>query len=294
MLGDNDEVVAGYTATGSKTAAAIIDVPAQVSVVTSQEMKTRAPDNLMQALSYTASVSLDEYGSDNRYDYYRIRGFSQTGNGTYRDGLPLRTFNFTGGSIEPYSVQRIDILKGSTSTLFGLNGPGGLVNVITKRSQELAFGEAYTTLGERHAEIGLDFGAPLDDAGVWTYRVTAKKQDAKQDSKYQDDDRFFIAGALAWNPTDQTSLTMLANYYDSDGNTRNNIREGSTAPHDTFFGEPDLSAMDREERSLGFELSHDFGNGLTFRQTPASRILPCFMSRLISTAPRPPDVMRFG
>ncbi|GHC60275.1 TonB-dependent siderophore receptor [Neogemmobacter tilapiae] len=266
VLGDVGEIVAGYTATGTKTAAEIIDIPAQVSVVTKAEMDSRAPDNLMQALSYTSSVSVDEYGSDNRYDYYRIRGFLQTSSGTYRDGLPLRTFNFTGGKIEPYSVQRIEILKGSTSTLFGMNGPGGLVNVITKRPQEMAFGETYLTFGDHHGEVGVDFGAPLDAQSEWTYRITGKVQNSDQSNRYQEDDRLYLAAALSWNPTEATSLTLLANYYDLDGNTGNSIPVGSTAGLDTFFGEPSFNDMDRLEKGVGYEFSHDFGNGLTFRQ----------------------------
>lgn len=266
VFGEDNTVVAGYTATGSKTVSEIIDIPAQVSVVTQEELRTRAPDNLMQALAYTGSVSVDEYGSDNRYDFFRIRGFSANSAGTYRDGLPLRSFNFTGGKIEPYSVQRIDVLKGSTSTLFGLNGPGGLVNVITKRPQDLAFGEVYTTVGEDHAEIGTDFGAPLDADGVWTYRLTAKVKDAKEDTDFQDNDARYLAGALSWKPTAATSLTLLANWFDSDGNSGNSIPVGSTAPRDTYFGEPGFGDMDRDERSFGYEFSHDFGNGLTFRQ----------------------------
>ena len=267
VVATDSSIVAGFTATGSKTPAEVINIPAQVSIVTQKEMETRAPQTLMQALSYTASVSVDEYGSDNRYDFYRIRGFYQTGNRTYRDGLPLRSFNFTGGRIEPYSVQRIEVLKGSTSTLFGLNAPGGLVNVITKRPQDDPFGEVYTTVGEDHAELGFDFGAPFAPGSDWTYRLTAKWQDASTDGiEALTDDRRYLAFGATWKPTGVTSLTLLANYDDTEGNTGNSIPVGSTASRDTFFGEPDFADMDREERSFGYEFSHEFDNGLTFRQ----------------------------
>lgn len=266
VMDEDNTIVAGYTATGSKTVTEVIDVPAQVSVVTNKELQTRAPDTLSQALSYTSSVSVDEYGSDNRYDFYRIRGFLQTGTGTYRDGLPLRGFNFTGGRIEPYSVQRIEVLKGSTSTLFGLNGPGGLVNVITKRPQAFAFGEAYTTVGQDHVEAGFDMGAPLDDAGVWTYRLTAKVQNSEEGGDYLDDDRKYLGAALTWKPSAATSLTLLANYMQFDGNAGNSTPIGSTASRETYFGEPDFNYLDRTERSIGYEFSHDFGGGLSFRQ----------------------------
>lgn len=260
----DNSIVEGHTATGSKTPTELVEVPAQVSVVTEDDLRTRDPRTLMQALSYTSSVSVDEYGSDNRYDFYRIRGFSASG--TYRDGLPLRTFNFTGGRIEPYSVQRIEVLKGSTSSLFGLNGPGGLVNVITKRPQSDPFGEVFVTAGDGIAETGVDFGAPIDADGTWTYRLTAKLQDSEDGSPALNDDRAYLAGALTWKPGDATALTLLANYYDIDGNAGNSIPVGSAASRDTYFGEPDFNALDRIERSFGYEFSHDFGNGLTFRQ----------------------------
>lgn len=266
VMAEDNTIVAGYTATGTKTVTEVLDVPAQVSVVTNKELQTRAPDNLSQALSYTSSVSVDEYGSDNRYDFYRIRGFLQTGTGTYRDSLPLRSFNFTSTKIEPYSVQRIEVLKGSTSSLFGLNAPGGLVNVITKRPQAFAFGEAYVSLGQDHAEAGFDMGAPLDAEGVWTYRLTAKVQDSEEGGDYLNDDRKYLGTALTWRPDAATSLTLLANYMKFEGNAGNSIPIGSTASRDTYFGEPDFNHLDRTERSIGYEFSHDFGSGLTFRQ----------------------------
>ncbi|MFT4150000.1 MAG: TonB-dependent siderophore receptor [Paracoccaceae bacterium] len=266
VMAVDDTIVAGYTATGSKTPTEVIDIPAQVSIVTQKEMQTRRPENLSQALSYTSSVSVDEYGSDNRYDFYRIRGFLQTGTGTYRDSLPLRSFNFTSVKIEPYSVQRIEVLKGSTSTLFGLNAPGGLVNVITKRPQADPFGEVYATIGQDHAEIGFDMGAPLDADGVWTYRLTAKVQDAEEGGDYLNDDRKYLGAALTWKPTDATALTLLANYTEFDGNAGNSTPVGSTASRGTYFGEPEFNKLDRRERSIGYEFSHEFGNGLTFRQ----------------------------
>ncbi|MFD1911269.1 TonB-dependent siderophore receptor [Halodurantibacterium flavum] len=266
VMDEDSSIVAGYTATGSKTVNEVIDVPAQVSVVTARELETRAPETLTSALAYTASVSVDEYGSDNRYDFFRIRGFLQNGTGTYRDGLPLRTFNFTGGRIEPYSVQRIEVLKGSTSTLFGLNAPGGLVNVITKRPQNDPFGEVYSTVGDSHAELGFDMGAPLDENGEWTYRITGKWQDGQNQGDYLNDDRRYGAVALTWKPGDRTSLTLLGNIYRIEGNAGNSTPIGSRASRETYFGEPSFNRLDRDERSIGYEFSHDFGQGLSFRQ----------------------------
>ncbi len=68
-------------------------------------------------------------------------------------------------------------MKGSTSTLFGLNGPGGLVNAITKRPLDEKHGEVYTSYGDGTKEVGADFGGPIDADGVWTYRLTGLAKD---------------------------------------------------------------------------------------------------------------------
>lgn len=264
-LGPNDSIVAQRTATGSKTDTAILDVPAQVSVVTEEELEQRGVKTLEQALSYTASVSVNDYGGDNRYDFFRIRGFESSGLGVYRDGLAVRNLNFATARMEVYGLQRLEVLKGSTSTLFGLNGPGGLVNAITKRPQPVAFGEVYATVGEDHLETGFDFGAPLDADGVWTYRLTAKVQDSEE-YEHMHDDRVYFAPALTWRPTDRTELTFLLNYTRNKGNSGNSTPLGGGLDTDVFFGEPDFNKLDTTERNIGYALSHDFGNGLTFRQ----------------------------
>ncbi|WP_432757170.1 TonB-dependent siderophore receptor [Consotaella aegiceratis] len=264
-VGPDDTIVANSTAVGSKTDTPIVDVPAAVSIVTEEEMEKRGVKNLDEALAYTSSVSTDIYGSDDRYDFYLIRGFYEGSYGTYRDGLPIRIWNFTGSRVEPYGMQRFEVLKGSTSTLFGLNAPGGLVNAITKRPQDTKFGEIYTTLGNGHVETGTDFGGPIDEGGDWSYRVTAKWQDADNGLDFTQDDRLYIAPALTWNPTDATTLTILGDYTKRDGNTSHGIPYGSGIDPDTYLGESDFDNMDTEEWNIGYEFAHDFGNGLQFR-----------------------------
>ncbi|MEJ8473939.1 TonB-dependent siderophore receptor [Roseibium algae] len=264
---DRDTIIARGSSVGSKTDTPILDVPASVSVVTEKEMSQRAVENLDEALAYTSGVVTDIYGSDNRYDFYLIRGFYQTSLGSYLDGLPMRVPGFTGSRIEPYGMERIEVLKGSTSTLFGMNAPGGLVNAITKKPRPESFGEVYTTIGDDHVEAGTDFGGPIDAEGKWLYRFTTKAQDGSNGTDYSNDDRFYVAPSLTWRPTDSTELTFLANYYKRDGNTSHGIPLGSALDPDTYLGEPDFDKMDTEEWSVGYQFAHEFDNGLKFRQT---------------------------
>lgn len=266
-VGPDGNIVAGRSSTGSKTDTPILDIPAAVSVVTEEEMETRGVDNLQQALSYTSSVAADVYGSDDRYDYFMIRGFDQTTLGTYRDGLPVVIEGWTASRLEPYGLQRIDILKGSTSTLFGMNSPGGLVNAITKRPQQSRHGEVYTTLGEDHVEVGTDFGGRIDEGGIWSYRVTALGQEAARSGDHSNDDRRYFAPALTYQTADRaTTLTLLGDYNERDSNSGYGFPAGVDVDPDTFLGEPDFNRFDTREANIGYQFEHAFDSGLTFRQ----------------------------
>jgi iron complex outermembrane receptor protein len=266
-VGPDTTVVAKETETGTKTDTPIEDIPAAVSVVTQKELEARDVKNIQEAISYTSGVLVDEFGSDSRYDYYRIRGFDQTSLGTYRDGLPGRIPAwFTTSRLEPYGLQRVEVLKGSTSTLFGLNGPGGLVNAITKRPQDIAGGEVYTTLGDSHVETGFDVGGPLDKEGVWKYRLTGLYQNGDYYYDYTNDNRLYIAPAITISPDDGTSLTILTDYSKRDGTGARGYIAGLDLDLDSFSGEPDFNHFNTRQTDLGYLFEHQFDNGLTFRQ----------------------------
>ncbi|WP_188825004.1 TonB-dependent siderophore receptor [Brucella endophytica] len=264
--GPDRTIVARNTATGTKTDTPVIDVPASVSVVTQKELETRHVENLQQAVAYTSSVLTDEFGNDDRYDYIRIRGFDQTSLGTYRDGLAARIPAwFTASRLEPYGLQRVEVLKGSTSTLFGLNGPGGLVNGITKRPMDEKHGEVYTSLGDGTREAGLDFGGPVDPDGVWSYRLTGLVKDGDLGRDYSRDDRIYIAPALTIKPEEGTSLTILADYYKRDGTGARGFPVGSGLDINTFLGEPDFNRFNTEQVDIGYQFEHAINDKLTFR-----------------------------
>ncbi|WP_091918629.1 TonB-dependent siderophore receptor [Mesorhizobium sp. YR577] len=266
VVGPDRTIVAKDTATGTKTDTPIVDVPASISVITQKELEARHVESLQQAVAYTSSVFTDEFGNDDRYDYIRIRGFDQTSLGTYRDGLAARIPAwFTASRLEPYGLQRVEVLKGSTSTLFGLNGPGGLVNAITKRPQDEKHGEVYTSYGDGTKEIGADFGGPIDADGVWSYRLTTLGKQGDQGWDYSNDDRLYIAPALTIKPQEGTSLTILTDYYKRDGTGARGLPAGANIDIGTFLGEPDFNRFNTEQVDIGYQFEHEFNENLTFR-----------------------------
>ncbi|AYG63543.1 TonB-dependent siderophore receptor [Rhizobium jaguaris] len=265
-IGPDATIVAKETTTGTKTDTPIIDIPAAVSVVTEKELEERHVDNLQQAVAYTAGVLTDEFGNDDRYDYIRIRGFDQTALGTYRDGLTARIPAwYTASRLEPYGLQRVEVLKGSTSMLFGLNAPGGLINAITKRPPEERRGEVYTSFGDGTKEVGTDFGGPLDADGVWSYRLTGLAKDGDLGWDYSKDDRLYIAPALTIKPEEGTSLTILTDYYKRNGTGARGFPTGADLNIDTFLGEPDFNRFNTRESDIGYQFEHEISDGLTFR-----------------------------
>src|SRR5262249_22663725 len=123
------------------------------------------------------------------------------------------------GSIDPYLIQEIDVVKGPSSVLYGQNAPGGLVNLVTKRPSPQTSREVAVSYGEHdRKQAQADFTGPVGDGSTLSYRLTGlyRKSDTQVD--FVPDDRWFIAPALTWTPTSQTTFTVLGDYqYDNTG-----------------------------------------------------------------------------
>ncbi len=262
--GDNDDqksIVATRATSGSKMASDILDTPAAVSVITAKEMQQRGVQTVEEALQYTAGVTTDFYGSDDRFDYFKIRGFDAY---TYRDGLTLgRPF----GALreETYAYERVEVLKGGNSTTFGVSDPGGSVNYSTKVPKRTRFGEAYVTGGSYgRAETGFDFGDNITSDDTLSYRLTGKLRNADAEYDYSRDDEKFFMGGLTWRPTDVTSLTVVYDHLNKDGVPGGGGHPvGSHFDRSRFFGEPDYNYRGTNRNSLNVMFDHDFGSGLT-------------------------------
>ncbi|GAB3128443.1 TonB-dependent receptor [Novispirillum itersonii] len=124
------EPTEGYTArrvaTASKTDAPLIRTPQSVSVVTRDQIDAQKADSVVEALRYTPGVVGESFGIDTRYDWTLIRGFSQAETGLFRDGLQLRSTGYASWRQEPYGAERIEVLRGPASVLYGQGDVGGL------------------------------------------------------------------------------------------------------------------------------------------------------------------------
>ena len=259
---DTDSVVAKELWVGGKVATSILNTPASVSVVTRKEMEQRSVSTTEEALLYTPGVISDFYGSDDRNDYFQIRGFQAT---TYRDGLTLSSMR--GVREDPFAYERIEILRGANSTLFGPADPGGSVNFVTKQPRFEQFGQGYVTYGSYdHAETGIDVGDALNDEKTLAGRFTAKLQNSDREYDHSQDDNRFVMGGLTWAPTDYTSATVILDYLKTDSSPNSGgYPLDKEYDRSDFYGEPSYNFHNVERTSLSGNITHDFDNGFVLR-----------------------------
>ncbi|KQW27914.1 ligand-gated channel [Rhizobium sp. Root274] len=259
---DSKTVVATESTAVGKMPGEILTTPATVSVITSKEVEQRAADSVEKVVQYTAGVITDYYGSDDRYDYVKIRGFTPY---TYRDGLAIgRTWS--GVKEEPYAFERLEVLKGANSTGYGVSDPGGAINYVTKTPRSEKFGEVYGMTGSfAHKEAGFDFGDNLTEDDTLSYRLTGKVQRADEEYDFSENDENFIQGGLTWRPTDVTSMTFVFDHLDRDGTPSGGGHPLYTDfDRDRFFGEPEYNYNTTNRNTFTVMFDHDFGDGLTF------------------------------
>lgn len=274
-------VVAKSTRTGSKAATPITEIPQSVSVVGREEIDDQGAQKADEALRYTAGVFTQPFGEDTDMNWMYIRGFDATQTGVYHDGLQSFSYAFGSFFIDTWNLERIEILKGPASVLYGGSNPGGVINYVSKRPD---FERT------RHVETGIndagtgyfafDFGDAIDD--VSAYRVTGKIAGGDGYSDFQDGWRGIISPSFTWKRDEQTSLTVSTNYTHFDENHNG----GSFLPYegtvvdrivggvnygridrDANFTAPDLDLYEREQGSVGYEFEHTFDNEWTFRSS---------------------------
>ena len=271
-----DGYVARRSATGTKTDSALIEAPQSISVVTADRIATMAASRVTDALAYTPGVKTFD-GFDTRYDWLSIRGFDAYSPGFYQDGLLLRNnAGFSVWRVESYGAERIEVMRGPTSVLYGQNAPGGMVNVVSKRPTEEPLHELQVQVGNySQRQVAADFSGQVDEAGKVLYRITGIGLDSDTQVDHVKDKRLYIAPALTLRPSSDTTLTLLSQvsrirsgnsygFLPVDG-TLLSTSNGRVPTH-TFVGEPDVDHYNQDQWTVGYLLEHRINDVWTVRQ----------------------------
>ena len=263
-----DGYVAKQDRLGTKIDTPIAQIPQAISVVTQDQIEDQKPRTLNEALSYTASANPNSFGFDSRYDAFYLRGFPAYHNGIFRDGL--RQYNGPSAwfKTEPYGIEGITILKGPASSLYGVSGPGGIVNLVTKRPKEEQFREVEMLFGgyDRY-QAAFDFSGPVNEEGTILYRMTGLGRLADTDLPGYADDKAYFAPAFTFKPDEDTKLTILGEYSQSvTGSTAFFYNPSYGTVSDLYEGDPDWNDFTNKQGRIGYEFEHRFNDVVTVRQ----------------------------
>jgi iron complex outermembrane receptor protein len=271
--------VAERSASGTKTDTPIVEIPQSISVITADQIQAQGVQNLGQALRYTPGVLSETFGAVSQFDVYtQVRGFRPS---LYQDGMRLPygvdSTGFASAIVDPYGLERIEVLKGPSSGLYGQNSPGGLINMVSKRPTETPLHEVQIETGSfARRQAAADFGGSLTENGRLSYRLTGLFRESDTQVDFIENNRAYIAPALTAKLDEDTSLTLLGsyqnewggktlfNYLPVSGTLTDNVN--GRIPMDRYAGDPFFDHLEREQYSAGYLFEHRVNDAVTLRQ----------------------------
>ena len=277
--GPVDGYVATRSATGTKTDTPILEIPQAINVVTADQVTAQGARNLTQALRYTPGLNTGGFTDRNGIaDEITSRGFAPTP--LYFDGAYIPYAGSLGGApqIDPYTLERIEVLKGPSSVLYGQNQPGGLINLVSKRPTTEQRSQVKLGAGSYNRVNGaIDSSGPLDDQKEFSYRIIGVANKGNQQVAHTHSERLLLAPSLTWSPNDDTSLTLLAQIQRDDGledyqslpriGSLDRGPTGERINRDFFSGDSHYNDYKRNQYIFGYDFSHSFSEDLKYRST---------------------------
>ncbi|WET10252.1 TonB-dependent siderophore receptor [Pseudomonas sp. D3] len=269
--------VQGYlatrTAAGTKTDTALVEAPRSISVATREQMQDRNVQNLDDAVKYMPGIVSASYGSDTRYDWMRVRGFEPT---QFLDGLPLPRGVYANPKAETWNLDRIALLRGPASSVYGQTPPGGLLDMVSRRpSAESSHAIQVQYGSDNYRQINFASTGKVDDEGQFLYGVSGVVRDAGTQVDHIDNKRYNIAPSLTWNIDTDTQLTLLSQFTRDDTGTTSQFLpiQGTKIKsplgeisHHKNLGDPDYEFYDRTYYALGYAFEHRFNDTWQFKQ----------------------------
>lgn len=272
--------IARRSASGTKTDTPIIETPQSVSVVTKQQLEDQKPRSIPEALNYSPGVFTGLVGSSNRYDYVALRGFKDSSvDSTQLDGLRMLSDqgSYTSMQVDPFFLERIDVVRGPASVLYGRASPGGLVALTSATPLYQPFRQVQLTTGSRHRQEGtIDLSGPVDKDGALAFRVAGLVRSLDSQFNTVKEQRQALAASLEAHPSDATRVLLQAYVQDDpEGSyhsgvpadaSLNTSHNGRLISRYFFDGDPSVEKFRRQQRFLGYQLEHAFNDQWKFRQ----------------------------
>lgn len=269
---DKVTVVAERAVTATKTDTALVETPQAISVVSSEQIRERGALNVQETLRYTAGVTAEAFGLDTRSDVSTVRGLDPV---QYLDGM-RKVYNYSPiARPEVYTLDRVEVLRGPSSVLYGAGGAGGIINSISKRPQFTSAGEVALQYGSfDRKQVQVDITGPLDDNGTLAGRVVAVARDSGMQTDKLPDDRLVLSPSLTWRPTDHTQITFIGLFQkDETASSQQFLPVVATLQANgrrrldvsTFLGDENYDRLDARQNAGTLLVEHQFNDAVTLR-----------------------------
>jgi iron complex outermembrane recepter protein len=260
---DNPSYNRPDSTTATKTDTPIMETPYSISVVPRQVLKDKQVIRVEDAITSVAGVQ-SSWTNGGTSDVFIMRGFANTN--LYRDGFLIPSALGGGTSKNQVAnLDRIEVLKGAGSILYGRSEPGGVINMVTKRPQAIA----YNAIEQQFGSYGL-FRTTVDSTGKLTkddtllYRVNASYESAGSYRDFVKTNDFFIAPSLTWNVSDKTQVNVDAQYEHLDNTADSGIPPMGTRPApvpiNRQVGDPLNNKNVGDRTYIGANWSHAFND----------------------------------
>ncbi|AYG45089.1 TonB-dependent siderophore receptor [Pseudomonas sp. Leaf58] len=256
-----DGPVDGYKATRSasatRTDTALHETPQSVSVVPKDVLEDTGATRLQDGLDYAGGVGRANNFGGQGLTTFTVRGFT-TGE-FYRNGFPIN--RGYPNAPDANTVERLEVIRGPASSLYGRGDPGGTFNVVSKQPLP----ESKVTLGSQFDDQGmqratLDATGPLNQDGSLAYRLNLLGEGGESFRDDVESERYDVAPVLSWQVNDNTKIVFEGDFMRNNhpldrGLTRYPTQAGS-ASRDTYIwekGSDNLLHNDNNMAQLRFE-----------------------------------------
>lgn len=198
-------IVAKQSAAVTKTETPLVKTPQSIALVTRAQMDKQRATSVSEAFNYSAGVLSNYRGASNRSDETIVRGFRYASK--FLDGL---SFGLIGqgagiGKIDPWLLERVELIRGPISVMYGQVNPGGTIVMTSKRPTAENIRHVRLSAGnKRFGEAAFDFGGVLNDDSSLLYRLNGIANTRQQFVKDARQQRMAIAPALTWLPNADT------------------------------------------------------------------------------------------
>ncbi|WP_246733502.1 TonB-dependent siderophore receptor [Methylobacterium sp. BTF04] len=279
--------VPGYVASRStvatKTDTPILETAQSISVIGRKQIEDGNALSVNQALRYTPGVTTEQRGGagSTRLEQFLIRGFSAP---VFLDGMALLGGRDANATVDPYRLERIDVIKGPASVLYGQSGPGGIVNLVSKVPQFVRHGEIFVQGGGfNEVRGGVDIGGPVQSDVPWladqfAYRLVGAGWNGDGPVDTTRVERALINPSVTWRPSTDTQLTIIGNYqrdpfsgfyggFPAVGTVfPRNFGNGviGRLPVNFYDGDRNVERSDRTQASVEYLFDHRFNENLRF------------------------------